>query len=323
MAPVLDQLRKEYAGKLQVDFIDVHKHQEAAETYGIRAIPTQVLFDASGKEVFRHEGFFPKDDILAKWAELGVDLSAAWVRRVRRPAIRAAGLRPRFGFHAVDPGHGGMHGDPQGVRQGRGGPGVGLTRGVRAGLRLPGGPGRRRGADVRPGSLLLREAAVLGLHELPRHRAPGLRQGGRLLRRHGRRQGGRHEVPPEEQRPAGLGPRGGLLGELRRREGRHAERAGRGRPRPRRGAPGREGLHPRLHPLPAPGLHRHRGQRAMAPDTRLLRGLLPPGPPGRRPARRVVVREGPHAGNLCRTARPPARGGQPGDASPAPAGKEE
>ncbi len=77
MAGVLDQLRQEYAGKLQVDFIDVLKHQEFAQTYGIRAMPTQILFDAAGKEVFRHEGFYPKDDILAKWAELGVDLNAA------------------------------------------------------------------------------------------------------------------------------------------------------------------------------------------------------------------------------------------------------
>ncbi|MCX5682965.1 MAG: organomercurial lyase, partial [Planctomycetota bacterium] len=34
------------------------------------------FFDASGKERFRHEGFFSKEDILAKWKELGVDLSA-------------------------------------------------------------------------------------------------------------------------------------------------------------------------------------------------------------------------------------------------------
>jgi thioredoxin 1 len=76
MAPVLDQLRREHAGKLQVDFVDVREHQEAIQAYLMRAMPTQVFFDASGKEVFRHEGFFPKDDILAKWKELGVDLSA-------------------------------------------------------------------------------------------------------------------------------------------------------------------------------------------------------------------------------------------------------
>jgi len=43
--------------------------------YNIKLIPTQIFYDPSGKEVFRHEGFFGKADILAKWKELGVDLA--------------------------------------------------------------------------------------------------------------------------------------------------------------------------------------------------------------------------------------------------------
>jgi len=76
MAPILEELKKEYAGKLQVEFIDVNANAEAGAQYGIKLIPTQVFFDASGKERFRHEGFFAKEDILAKWKELGVALSA-------------------------------------------------------------------------------------------------------------------------------------------------------------------------------------------------------------------------------------------------------
>jgi thioredoxin 1 len=74
MAPILEQLRKEYSGKLQVAFIDVWKNPDAGRLYGIRRIPTQIFYDASGRELFRHVGFFPKEDILAKWKELGVDL---------------------------------------------------------------------------------------------------------------------------------------------------------------------------------------------------------------------------------------------------------
>lgn len=74
MAPILEELKTEYAGRLQVDFLDVWKNPEMARSYGIRIIPTQIFFDASGKERFRHEGFFSKEDILAKWKELGVDL---------------------------------------------------------------------------------------------------------------------------------------------------------------------------------------------------------------------------------------------------------
>ncbi len=75
MAPVLEELKKEYAGKLEVEFIDVWKTPDEAKKYGINLIPTQIFYDAAGKELFRHEGFFGKADILAKWQELGVKLS--------------------------------------------------------------------------------------------------------------------------------------------------------------------------------------------------------------------------------------------------------
>ncbi len=77
MAPILEDLKKTYAGKMDVQFIDVWENPEAGKKYGINVIPTQVFFDADGKELFRHEGFFGKDDILAKWNELGVDLADA------------------------------------------------------------------------------------------------------------------------------------------------------------------------------------------------------------------------------------------------------
>jgi len=74
MAPILDKLREDYTGRLDVVFIDVWKNREEGEKYGIRTIPTQIFFDASGKELFRHEGFFSREDILAKWKEFGVVL---------------------------------------------------------------------------------------------------------------------------------------------------------------------------------------------------------------------------------------------------------
>ena len=74
MAPILDELREEYAGKLEVEFIDVWQNPDAAKQHGIEQIPTQIFFDASGKELFRHAGFFSKENILKKWEEFGVDL---------------------------------------------------------------------------------------------------------------------------------------------------------------------------------------------------------------------------------------------------------
>ena len=60
---------------MDVEFIDVWKKPDAAKAHKIKLIPTQIFFDAAGKERFRHEGFYGKKDILAKWKELGVDLS--------------------------------------------------------------------------------------------------------------------------------------------------------------------------------------------------------------------------------------------------------
>lgn len=74
MAPILEELEQEYAGKLEVEFIDVWKNSDASEPYGIETIPTQIFYAADGTELFRHTGFFGKEDILNKWKELGVSL---------------------------------------------------------------------------------------------------------------------------------------------------------------------------------------------------------------------------------------------------------
>ncbi len=76
MAPILEELKKEYAGRMNVEFIDVWVNPEAAKPYGIEVIPTQIFYDADGKELFRHVGFFAKEDILGKWKELGVNVAA-------------------------------------------------------------------------------------------------------------------------------------------------------------------------------------------------------------------------------------------------------
>ncbi len=74
MAPILEELKKEYAGTFNVEFIDVWKNPAAKKEYKIMLIPTQIFFDATGKELFRHEGFLSKEDILSKWKELNIDL---------------------------------------------------------------------------------------------------------------------------------------------------------------------------------------------------------------------------------------------------------
>jgi len=72
MAPILATLTKKYEGKANVLFIPVRDEQILAARYGIQSIPVQVFFDKDGREVFRHVGFFPQEEIEKKLAEMGV-----------------------------------------------------------------------------------------------------------------------------------------------------------------------------------------------------------------------------------------------------------
>lgn len=74
MDVVLDDMTQTYGKNLIVRYFDVHEQADKAEHYKIRMIPTQIFFDAQGNELFRHEGFISKEDIVKKWAELGVTL---------------------------------------------------------------------------------------------------------------------------------------------------------------------------------------------------------------------------------------------------------
>ncbi|WP_459944812.1 thioredoxin family protein [Desulfocastanea catecholica] len=73
MAPILEELKKEYSERAAIVFIDVWVDPDAGRKFGIRAIPTQIFFDAEGKEVGRHEGFLDKASIVAELQKLGVE----------------------------------------------------------------------------------------------------------------------------------------------------------------------------------------------------------------------------------------------------------
>ena len=72
MAPILDKLEKHYKGKAVVVFIDLRYDREAAQRFGIRAIPTQIFFDKSGREITRHIGFMSEEAIVAQLKSMGV-----------------------------------------------------------------------------------------------------------------------------------------------------------------------------------------------------------------------------------------------------------
>jgi thioredoxin 1 len=72
MAPILETLSSEYRGKAGVLFIDVREDQAAAKKFGVQMIPTQIFFDAKGKEVRRHMGFMDRQAILKELKSAGL-----------------------------------------------------------------------------------------------------------------------------------------------------------------------------------------------------------------------------------------------------------
>lgn len=76
MQPVMEEVRRKYGDQVSVLFHDVwtSEGEPYGRSYGIRVIPTQVFLDKDGKEYFRHEGFFPEEELLKVLEKGGVKL---------------------------------------------------------------------------------------------------------------------------------------------------------------------------------------------------------------------------------------------------------
>ena len=70
MAPILAELEKEYAGRAAIIFIDVWEKPEEAKRFKVSTIPTQIFYDKSGKEVYRHIGFLDKKSMVERLEDL-------------------------------------------------------------------------------------------------------------------------------------------------------------------------------------------------------------------------------------------------------------
>jgi thioredoxin 1 len=71
MLGVMEELKQKYPGAFIVDFVNVKEDPEETQQYKIRIIPTQIFYAPDGRELYRHEGVFRTEEIIAKWAELG------------------------------------------------------------------------------------------------------------------------------------------------------------------------------------------------------------------------------------------------------------
>jgi thioredoxin 1 len=75
MQPIMDSVEKKYAGQVKVVFYDVWtaEGRPYADKYNIEVIPTQVFLDENGKEYFRHQGFFPEEELVKVLKQKGVN----------------------------------------------------------------------------------------------------------------------------------------------------------------------------------------------------------------------------------------------------------
>ena len=67
IAPILEELATEFDGKLTVAKVNIDDHGDIASDYGIRAIPTMLLFKG-GAVVEQLVGMMPKAALKAKLA---------------------------------------------------------------------------------------------------------------------------------------------------------------------------------------------------------------------------------------------------------------
>ncbi len=67
IAPVLEELATELDGKLKIAKVNIDEHDSIATEYGVRAIPTMILFKG-GKVVETLVGMLPKAALKAKIA---------------------------------------------------------------------------------------------------------------------------------------------------------------------------------------------------------------------------------------------------------------
>ena len=72
MTPILEKLEKSYKGRAEIIFIDVRENRSQGERFRIQFIPTQIFFDKTGQEVYRHVGFMSESDIVAQLEKIGV-----------------------------------------------------------------------------------------------------------------------------------------------------------------------------------------------------------------------------------------------------------
>jgi thioredoxin 1 len=70
--PIIEELATQYRSRINVGAISVDEQAELAQRAGVSGLPTIIIYRPGGQEAYRHMGFWPKDDIVAKLHQLGM-----------------------------------------------------------------------------------------------------------------------------------------------------------------------------------------------------------------------------------------------------------
>ena len=70
MEEILLEVKARYRDQVEIRFAYIEPDEYLFKKFHIFIVPTQVFLDASGKEVYRHEGLISKEDVLKKISEL-------------------------------------------------------------------------------------------------------------------------------------------------------------------------------------------------------------------------------------------------------------
>ncbi len=70
MPPILRALQQELAGKVRIEIWEYDP--DLVDEYGLETMPTQIFYDADGKEVCRHGGVMTRDEVLDQFRKMGV-----------------------------------------------------------------------------------------------------------------------------------------------------------------------------------------------------------------------------------------------------------
>ena len=72
MQPILAELQQQFGSRARFRNFYVTEFPKESREHKILLMPTQVIFDPRGKEVARHQGYWPKDEFLAALGAAGL-----------------------------------------------------------------------------------------------------------------------------------------------------------------------------------------------------------------------------------------------------------